>query len=195
MSCLPCEERDSRLLVKGKDDARSLDKRGSSRGQKSTRLQRAAMELVDAFIDNKAVMHAWNNQGARRTALNNVVKKIFFSTVELNILLRMSYIAAHLNPADTPSRKLSFVDCSVSVSWQRIQNEFGGRSGHSCDLMPSTLTPWRIELGTLSRTLHHTQTWCPINTIQSWMEEHGNPLWVMGFLRSLGSVNTFDKRD
>ena len=44
---------------------------------------------VDVMIDNLAVMHAWNNQGGRGRDLNNAIKALFFTTMDLNILLHM----------------------------------------------------------------------------------------------------------
>ena len=57
---------------------------------------------VNVMIDNPAVMHAWNNQGD----LNNAVKALFFTTMDMNILLHMWYVPSQQNPADAPSRRL-----------------------------------------------------------------------------------------
>ena len=47
---------------------------------------------VDVVIDNLAVMHAWNNQGGKGHDLNNAIKALFFTTMDLNILLHMWYV-------------------------------------------------------------------------------------------------------
>ena len=47
---------------------------------------------VDVMIDNLAVMHAWNNQGGKGRDLNNAIKALFFTTMDLNILLQMLYV-------------------------------------------------------------------------------------------------------
>ena len=48
----------------------------------------------------------------------------------------MSYIPTGQNPAVAPSRRLSHLDGKLSDGlWEIVQREFGGREGHSCDLM------------------------------------------------------------
>jgi hypothetical protein len=91
---------------------------------------------VDAMVDNQAVIHAWNNQGGRSASLNKALKKLFFTTIKLNILLRLSYIPTKQNPADQPSRVLSKTDCQLSPHlWQTLEQHFGGPQGHTVDLM------------------------------------------------------------
>ena len=91
---------------------------------------------VDAFVDNKAVVDAWNNQGGRSIELNTALKQLFFTTSKLNVSLHMSYIPTGQNPADAPSRRLSHLDSKLSDGlWEVVQREFGGKEGHSCDLM------------------------------------------------------------
>lgn len=91
---------------------------------------------VDAEVDNKSVVDAWNNQRGRSLGLNTALKSLFFTTVRLNISLHMSYIPTSENPADAPSRRLSSLDSQLSPTlWEYVQKEFGGKYGHSCDLM------------------------------------------------------------
>ena len=91
---------------------------------------------VDAFVDNKAVVEAWNNQGGRSLELNMALKRLFFTTSKLSLSLHISYIPTGQNPADAPSRRLSHSDSKLSDGlWQIVQKEFGGREGHTCDLM------------------------------------------------------------
>ena len=91
---------------------------------------------VDVMIDNQAVMHAWTNQGGKSHALNEAIKALFFTTVDLNLLLRMLYVPSRENPADPPSRRLSSLDYTLTPeTWSEIQRVFGGLNGHSCDLM------------------------------------------------------------
>ena len=90
---------------------------------------------VDVMIDNLAVMHAWNNQGGKGRDLNNAIKALFFTTMDLNILQHM-YVPSQQNPADAPSRRLSSLDFTLtSEIWNEVQLRFGGEKGHSCDLM------------------------------------------------------------
>ena len=91
---------------------------------------------VDAEIDNKALFFSWCSQGGRSVALNRAVKELFFTTVKLNIVLQLSFIPTNENPADAPSRRLSTLDSMLSPRlWGRVQSEFGGPGGHTCDLM------------------------------------------------------------
>ena len=61
---------------------------------------------VDALVDNQAVVHAWNNQGGRSSSLNIVMKKLFATTMELNVCLHLSYIRTNKNLVNEPSRCL-----------------------------------------------------------------------------------------
>ena len=91
---------------------------------------------VDAQVDNQAVIHAWNNQGGRSSSLNNILKRLFFTTAELNICLRLVYVSTKANPADLPSRRLSLSDSRLTDTiWTVVQRVFGGPGGHTCDLM------------------------------------------------------------
>jgi hypothetical protein len=45
---------------------------------------------VDVMVDNQAVIHAWNNQGSRSPQLNVALKRLFFTTVELNVSLHFT---------------------------------------------------------------------------------------------------------
>ena len=91
---------------------------------------------VDVLVDNQAVIHAWNNQGSRSSPLNNALKTLFNTSIELNVLLCLSYVPTKDNPADKPSRRLSISDSKLTPAlWQKVQQECGGDTGHSCDLM------------------------------------------------------------
>ena len=91
---------------------------------------------VDTEIDNKALYFSWCNQGGRIVALNRAVKELFFTTVELNILLQQPFIPTNENPADAPSKRLLTLDSMLNPRlWGRVQSEFGGPGGHTCDLM------------------------------------------------------------
>ena len=91
---------------------------------------------VDALVDNQAVVHTWNNQGGRSSSLNIDMKKLFATTMELNVYLHLSYIQTNENPAEEPSRRSSSMDCQLPEDlWQIIQKESGGPGGHTFDLM------------------------------------------------------------
>ncbi|KXJ06537.1 hypothetical protein AC249_AIPGENE8520 [Exaiptasia diaphana] len=91
---------------------------------------------VDAMVDNQTVIYAWNNQGSRSRVLNDILKRLFSTTVELNDLLRLDYVSTHDNVADSPSRRLSVGDVTLSHRvWDMVEEAFGGSQGHTCDLM------------------------------------------------------------
>ena len=68
---------------------------------------------VDACVDNRAVVDAWSILGGRSASLNRVLKRLFFTTSRLNISLHVGYVASGDNPADAPSRRLSFLDSKL----------------------------------------------------------------------------------
>ena len=91
--------------------------------------------MVDAQVDNKAVVDARNNQRGRSLELNAALKALFFSTARLYISLHLSYIRSGENLADAPSRRFLVFDNKLSGQiWDRVQEEFGGDKGHSFDL-------------------------------------------------------------
>ena len=91
---------------------------------------------VYGLVDNQAVVYSWQRQGGRSMSLNRAIKKLFFTTSKLNIALHLMYITSKENEADAPSRRLTTLDCKLHPKlWQRVQQEFGGPKGHTCDLM------------------------------------------------------------
>ena len=69
-------------------------------------------------------------------SLNTVIKKLFFTTTKLNIALHLMCVPSKENEADAPSRHLTTLDCKLHPRlWHRVQKEFGGPKGHTCDLM------------------------------------------------------------
>ena len=91
---------------------------------------------VDGLVDNQAVVYSWQRQGGRSMSLNKAIKKLFFTTSKLKIALHMMYIQSKEIEADAPFRRLTTLDCKLhSQLWQRVQQEFGGPKGHTCDLM------------------------------------------------------------
>ena len=88
---------------------------------------------VDAFVDNMAVLHAWENEGVRNRELTEVIKLIFLHIQANNISLRLHYVPSASNPADFPSRAISKFDATLTAEvWFRVENLFGP---HGFDLM------------------------------------------------------------
>ena len=58
----------------------------------------------------------------------NVLKKIFFTTVDLNVALRFIYVPTVDNLTDSPSRRLSYSDSRLSLDiWHIVQRGIYGR--------------------------------------------------------------------
>ena len=88
---------------------------------------------VDVFVDNMAVVYAWQGQGAKDTSLSDVIKEIFQECLLSNVDLRTYYVPSQENIADKESRVLSKQDAMLTpLVWSLVQSRFGP---HSCDLM------------------------------------------------------------
>lgn len=95
--------------------------------------QRLAGHRVDAYLDNMAVVDAWSRFRIKDQRLAKIIKAIFQVVTELNIDLSLQYIPSVENPADAPSRSLSWADAMLgSDSWRMVEHAFGP---HSVDLM------------------------------------------------------------
>ena len=68
---------------------------------------------VDLWCDNQAVIFAYENHGSRDQSLTEIMKAIFQFLVKNNINLHMKLITTVNNPADEPSRRISFTDCML----------------------------------------------------------------------------------
>ena len=103
---------------------------------------------IDVMVDNQTVIHAWNNQGSRSRTLNVTLKRLFSTTIGLNVLLRLVYVPTHENPAGAPSRRLSYGDYTLSPRlWEVIEQTFGKAQGHTCDLMALDSNAMRDQSG------------------------------------------------
>ena len=91
---------------------------------------------VDIIVDTQAVMFAWNNKGLEVTHGARQLEILFFITMELNILLRLSYVSTHLNPADVPSRRLSSVHVKLAPGYGAWYNS------NLVDRMVIPVTSW-----------------------------------------------------
>ena len=88
---------------------------------------------VDAYVDNMAVVEAWNNQGCRALDLNAILQDIFVTVLQYNCSLVLKYVPSGCNEADIHSRTISICDAMLSkVVWADVDSRFGP---HTLDLM------------------------------------------------------------
>ena len=88
---------------------------------------------IDAFVDNKALLHNWERKVSKSPAISDILKDIFSFTMSRNLSLNLMYVPSKNNPADAPSRSLSDLDCSLSpAAWHQVDKAFGP---HTIDLM------------------------------------------------------------
>ena len=87
-------------------------------------------------VDNKAFLASWDKQVSKSPAISCVMKSIFQFVFKRNTLLSLHYVPSKENPADSPSRTLSDLDCSLSRdTWKCVETAFGS---HSIDLHGTT---------------------------------------------------------
>ena len=59
-----------------------------------------------------SILHAWNSEGSKSLDLNNVLKKMFQLTLDLDIVLNLFYVSSENNLADQPFREiLKMIPC------------------------------------------------------------------------------------
>ena len=93
---------------------------------------------VDAYVDNQALVRAWQSQAARSSSFSDALKELSNTVLSLNLHLSVLYVPSRENPADHPSRRLSPADSKLAQHlWLRLQSHpcFGASDGHSVDLM------------------------------------------------------------
>ena len=82
---------------------------------------RVTNHRVDVYVDNKALVHVWENPGGKNVRFNNIIKSIFVFTEQNNVDLKLHFIFSGDNVADDPSRSFSLQECQLSeVSWSKI---------------------------------------------------------------------------
>ncbi|MEW8546097.1 MAG: hypothetical protein AB2693_21460 [Candidatus Thiodiazotropha sp.] len=105
---------------------------------------------VHAYVDNKAVVHAWENQYSKSSDLNAVLKEMFQIIFRLKCSLSLTFVPSSENIADEASRALQKSDAMLSKrSWLYIQYLFGP---HTVDMFSLDSNAMRGEEGD---TLRH----------------------------------------
>ncbi|KAK3753486.1 hypothetical protein QZH41_006190 [Actinostola sp. cb2023] len=88
---------------------------------------------LDVFVDNKVVVDSWNRQTSKSPSITGVMKDLFAFSTKHNISLSVQFVPSKLNIADSLSRTVSDLDCTLSpTAWRTIESAFGP---HSIDLM------------------------------------------------------------
>ena len=131
-------------------------------------------------------------------SLNRAIKKLFFTTSKLNMTLHLTYITSKENEADVPSRCLTTLDCKLHPKlWQRVQQEFGGPKGHTCDLMALDSNAMTDQDGSLLPHFYAPPVaailWCQFLCARSikWSPVSGVPLRFPASLSLMGPVLRF----
>ncbi len=98
---------------------------------------------VDAYVDNTALLHAWGRQGCKDIHMARVLKSIFEVVSKYNVDLNLHYVPSGENPADAPSRRLSWSDAMLAPhTWTQVESCFGP---HSVDLMATDANVMRRD--------------------------------------------------
>ena len=104
---------------------------------------------VHAQVDNKAVVHAWENQYSKSPDLNVVLKEIFQINFRLKCSLSLTFVPSSENIADGASRALKKSDAMLSQrAWLYIQYLFGP---HTIDMFSLDSNAMRGEEGDILR--------------------------------------------
>jgi len=91
---------------------------------------------VDAFVDSRVLIGAWEGQGSRSPELTRATMDLFFVLAARNVQLNLFHVPSEENSADGPSRRISRSDSKLAKgAWERVEQAFGGITGHSFDLM------------------------------------------------------------
>ena len=92
---------------------------------------------VDACVDSKVMIGAWEGQGGKTSLqLIRVTKQLFREVSSRNIQISLQYVESDKNKVEAPSRRLSRTDSKLSAeAFVAVDHAFGGVTGHSFDLM------------------------------------------------------------
>ena len=82
---------------------------------------------VDACIDSKGMIGAWEGQGGKTSLQLMGVTKQLFHEVTSQYSASLQYVESDKNKADAPSRRLSRTDSELSVeAFVAVDHAFGG---------------------------------------------------------------------
>lgn len=91
---------------------------------------------LDVRVDNQSVIHSWQGRGPRSKEMLQIAKRIFNLVTARNLQMTMHYVPSASNPADWFTRQSHGSDAMLSPEfWSRVQQHFGGETGHTFDLM------------------------------------------------------------
>ena len=88
---------------------------------------------LDVHTDNMAFMHSWQKQGGKNPQPNDALKDLSSTLLKSNATVSFHFVSSSCNPADFPSRTLSYKDCMLSESaWLNVDSRLGP---HTLDMM------------------------------------------------------------
>jgi len=92
---------------------------------------------VEVIVDSQVVIDTVAGQGSKSSPqLTTATKDLYLILVERNLHLKLLHVSSEHNRADGPSCHLSPLDYTLSSElWRLVEDEFGGASGHTFDLM------------------------------------------------------------
>ena len=94
---------------------------------------------TDVNVDSQVFLDTWSRKGSRSPQLTAATKKVFHSVSKRNIQLTVHKVPSEGNFANHRSRRLSLLDIMLSLetleTWKRIQESFGGDTGHTLGFM------------------------------------------------------------
>ena len=138
---------------------------------------------VDVNVDSQVLLDTWSRAGSRSPQLTAATKEVFHLVSGRNIQLTLYKVPSKGNIADLPSRHLSPSDSKLSLqSWKRIQEAFGGETGHTLDFMALDSNAQPDFEGSPLPHFTPSPHLSPRESISYHLEEEGEPLRFSPFL-------------
>ncbi|KAJ7331140.1 hypothetical protein OS493_020842 [Desmophyllum pertusum] len=91
---------------------------------------------ISSSVETGAVKVWGKGRGPRSKEMLQIAKRIFNLVTARNLQMTMHYVPSASNPADWFTRQSHGSDAMLSPEfWSRVQQHFGGETGHTFDLM------------------------------------------------------------
>ena len=122
-----------------------------------------AGKRIDCQVDSQVLIQTWENEGSRSRDMNDVIKGLFNFALENDCTLKLVYVPSKENLADFPSRELNRADATLSrENWDLVDHYYGGRNGHTIDLMALDSNCMKNRFGNL--LTHFTPYQTPLSS-------------------------------